>query len=150
MNPTFKVIIVHEGREYDEYVGDASTKSAAEKKAVANFKKKHKVKGSVTAHADFIGSAAPIVMYPKFYPKGGVRPNGKPIMGMKMIREQIKLRELKYIVRVTLKTKSKKIETAHTVVMAHSPEDAMLKGKRELGGWTRGSTNIKWEVRRTE
>lgn len=148
MNPTYKVIIFYEGREYTEYVIDASTKAAAEKHAIANFKKKKGLKNAhVTAHADTVGSGPPEVQRLKFFPSG-IKPSGKTNWRIKVIKEQLVPREFKYRVTAIYKTKTHGTAKVHVDVVAYSSDNAMLKGKRELSSHLHGSQVIKWEVRR--
>jgi hypothetical protein len=148
MKPTFKVIIFYEGKEHTVYIGDADTKSRAEKKAITKFKTKHKLGNvHITAHADNIGNEPPVVMMPKFF-RVGAKPSGKPNWRMKIVRERIVPMEFKYRVTATYTNKSKRNVTTHVDVMGHDGSDALLKGKRELAPYLQGYKVLGWVTRR--
>ena len=131
MNPTFKVKIFYDDREYDEYVIDASTKLVAEKHAVANFKRKHNIKGGhIVAHAHVLGSEPPIVQKIKFFPSG-MKPNGRPNFRIKVEKERIQLREFRYTIWALWKLPGGH-GSIFTKVTAHDEHDAIMKGKRAL------------------
>ena len=134
MNQIYKVVLFYNGKEYTEYV-DTTNGRIAINKAKASFKKKHKLKvldASIDAQAFLLSESPPEVMYPRFFPKGK-RPDGRPIMGIKMVRERLKVREYVYSVRWIGFKKPENIQLKVDVTAANERE-ALVKGARELMG----------------